>query len=77
MLGFWALQILLALDELYAVAVRVFDEEEAGAAAHGVRLALELHATGLALQTQTNGVGYPLRPGEGFGGVAAKNTIVV
>ena len=39
--------LLLALDELYTVAVWVLDEEEAGAATHGVRLALEVHATRL------------------------------
>jgi hypothetical protein len=40
-------QPLLALDELYAVTVRIADEEDAGAAAHGVRFALEVYATGL------------------------------
>ena len=39
--------LLLALDELYTVTIRVTDEEDAGAAAHGVRLALEVDATGL------------------------------
>ena len=38
---------LLALDELYTVTIRVTDEEDAGAAAHRVRLALEVDATGL------------------------------
>ncbi len=48
--GFVALAVgsLAAFYELYAVAVGVFYEEEAGApAAHRVRLALEVHASGL------------------------------
>ena len=35
------------LDELYAVAVGVPDEEDPGPAAHGVGLALEVYAAGL------------------------------
>src|SRR5215216_3725359 len=35
---------LVSLDKFYAVAIGVADEEDAGAAAHGVRLALEVHA---------------------------------
>ena len=38
---------LLAFDELYAVAVGVFHEEEAGTATHGVWFALEVYAAGL------------------------------
>src|SRR5215218_3200977 len=38
--------LLLALDELYSVAVGIFDEKEPGPAAHGVRPALEVHAAG-------------------------------
>src|SRR5215216_481410 len=38
--------LLRTLDELYPVAVGIFDEEEPGPAAHGVWLALEIHATG-------------------------------
>src|ERR687894_927545 len=35
--------MLWALDELYPVAVGIFDEEDPGPAAHGMRLALEVH----------------------------------
>ena len=35
------------LDELYAVAVRVADEEDPASTAHGVGLALEVYSTGL------------------------------
>src|ERR687898_1005991 len=38
--------MLWALDELYPVAVGIFDEEDPGPAAHGVRLALEVHTAG-------------------------------
>jgi hypothetical protein len=36
-----------ALDELYAVTIRVADEEDSRAAAHSVGLALEIHTAGL------------------------------
>ena len=36
-----------AFCKLYAVPVRVADEEDSGSAAHRVRLALEVHATSL------------------------------
>ncbi len=40
-------RLLLTLDELYTVAVRILYKEDTGAAAHSVRLALEVHATHL------------------------------
>ena len=39
--------LLLALDKLYTVAVGILDEEDASAAAHGVRLTLEVHTADL------------------------------
>jgi hypothetical protein len=39
--------MLWAFDELYPVTIGIFDEEDPGPAAHGVRLALEVHTTGL------------------------------
>src|SRR5215208_4676258 len=38
--------MLWALDELYPVAVRIFHEEDPDPAAHGVRLAFEVHTAG-------------------------------
>ena len=59
---------LAAFYELYSVAVGVFYEEEAGApAAHGVRLALEVNASGLL---QLLGERVQVFDGEGYVAVA-------
>jgi len=50
------------LDKLYAVAIRVSDEEDARAATHSVRLALEVHS---AHPFQLFGEGVEVLDGEG------------
>ena len=58
---------LRALDKLYAVPVWVADEEDPGSAAHGVWLALEVHAAGLL---ELLGQGVEVFDGEGDVAVA-------